>query len=101
MINVIVTYTVEDEFVATNKENIRLFLKEFEKLENERFSYQVLLQEDGQTFVHISKYADKEIQEKLLNLPQFLIFQKQRDDSGLLLPPVIQTCEFIGSKGKF
>ena len=39
MISVQVTYTVNDEYVNTNKELIQKFLKDFKKLDNSQFLY--------------------------------------------------------------
>ncbi len=101
MINVIVTYSVKDNFVETNKINIKKFLIDFKNLDQKRFSYSVLLKNDGLTFVHISKYSDKEIQNELLNVATFLDFQKQRDESGLNNSQKIEVLEFLGSSGNF
>ncbi len=81
MINVIVSYRVPKEFVETNKANIEAFLNDFKNLNQSQFSYQVLQKEDEQTFIHISKYENPEIQKELLNVPSFIDFQKQRDES--------------------
>ena len=97
MINVIVSYTVQPGFVESNKNNIRLFLKDFQELDTHHFSYEVLLKEDGVTFVHISSYENKDIQQQILNVPSFLEFQRKRDESGLNDSHKVAVMEFIGS----
>ncbi|NIF04268.1 hypothetical protein F3J23_02345 [Chryseobacterium sp. Tr-659] len=83
MINVIVSYTVNPEFVPRNKENIQIFLNDFKNLDQSAFEYKVFVKEDGVTFVHYSNYINEEIQHEVLNVPSFKEFQKLRDESGL------------------
>lgn len=83
MINVIVSYTVNPEFVPTNKANIQKFLDDFKNLDQSAFEYKVYLKEDGVTFVHYSNYSNEEVQHEVLNVPSFKEFQRLRDESGL------------------
>ncbi|PWN60637.1 hypothetical protein [Chryseobacterium oncorhynchi] len=83
MINVIVSYTVNPEFVPTNKANIQTFLDDFKNLDQSAFEYKVYLKEDGVTFVHYSNYSNEEVQHEVLNVPSFKEFQRLRDESGL------------------
>ncbi|PWN70361.1 hypothetical protein C1631_010325 [Chryseobacterium phosphatilyticum] len=83
MINVIVTYTVNPEFVPANKINIQKFLDDFKKLDQSTFEYKVYAKEDGVTFVHYSNYINEEVQHEVLNVPSFKEFQMLRDESGL------------------
>lgn len=83
MINVIVTYTVQPEFVSENKANIQKFLDDFKKLDHTTFEYKVYLKEDGVTFLHYSNYINEEVQHEVLNVPSFKEFQRLRDESGL------------------
>ena len=83
MINVIVSYTVNPEFVSENKINIQKFLDDFKNLDPAGFEYKVYLKEDGVTFLHYSNYISEEIQHEVLNVPSFKEFQKLRDESGL------------------
>ncbi|GAB0156018.1 hypothetical protein CHRYSEOSP005_12800 [Chryseobacterium sp. Alg-005] len=83
MINVVVTYTVNPEFVSENKVNIQKFLDDFEKLDQSTFEYKVYLKEDGVTFLHYSNYINEEVQHEVLNVPSFKEFQRLRDESGL------------------
>ncbi len=83
MIIVKVSYTVKAEYVQKNRENIKLFMADFQKLKSSDFRYNIYLMDDGTTFVHLSHFKDKDIQNQLLAVPSFKEFQKQRDDSGL------------------
>lgn len=97
MIAVQVTYKIKSDFVETNKSNISAFLADFKEMQTSRFLYHVYVKEDGQTFVHLSMYENEEIQQHILNTPSFLAFQKQRDESGLIEPPVIEALKHLGS----
>ena len=96
MIVVKVTYTVNDEYVNTNKELIQKFLTDFKKLDSTQFLYSILQTEDGKTFIHTSQYKNKEIQQILLNTPSFLRFQEQRD-KNLVSDPKIEFLSYVGA----
>lgn len=83
MINVIVTYTVNPEYVSENKTHIQKFLEDFKNLDQEAFEYKVYVKEDGVTFLHYSNYINEEVQHEVLNVPSFKEFQRLRDESGL------------------
>lgn len=100
MINVVVTYTIPEDFVPQNEENIAAFLKDFEQLNQSQFSYRIL-KGNGNTFIHISKYANQEIQHQLLNIPSFLEFQRQRDESCEDIKQTIEAFDFVSESGNF
>lgn len=97
MISVKVSYTVKPDFVAQNKQNINLFLADFKKLSAANFLYNVYLKADGLTFLHVSMYENEATQQQVLNVPSFLQFQKERDESGLADTHQIETLQHIGS----
>ena len=97
MISVKVSYTVNPDFVAQNKANIKIFLEEFKKLNPSDFKYEVFLCDDGITFLHLSSYKNEEIQNYILNVPSFKNFQKERDESGLNNSHNFEMLEHIGS----
>lgn len=97
MISVKVSYTVKPDFVSQNKQNINAFLADLKKLKHIQFLYNVYLQEDGLTFLHISMYENEEAQQAILTTPSFLEFQKQRDESGLAINPVVEKLNLFGS----
>lgn len=96
MIVVKVTYTVHDKYVNANKERIQDFLADFKKLDNTQFSYAVFQKEDDKTFVHLSQYQNKDIQQQLLNTASFVYFQEQRD-KNLDSEPQIEFLNLIGN----
>jgi hypothetical protein len=97
MISVHTSYTVKAEFVQKNKENIALFLSDFKNLPQCNFLYNVFIKEDSLTFVHIAMYESEQDQNTVLNVPSFLQFQKERDESGLNETPKIEFIELVGS----
>ena len=97
MITVTVTYEVKPDFVQMNKQNITKFLDDFRKLNPSDFRYNVYLQNDGVTFVHLSTYRNEEIQTKILNVESFKFFQKERDESGLNNTHKIEVLSVVGS----
>ena len=97
MLFVKVTYTVKPEFIQRNQENINLFMADFKKLNSDEFRYTVFLGNDGKTFIHVSMYQNEEIQKRLLDVPLFKSFQKQRDESGLEGEPEIEVMNLVAS----
>jgi hypothetical protein len=97
MKSVKVNYTVKSEFVSHNLENINAFMKDFRKLNRADFHYTVYLCEDGKTFMHLSTYANDEIQKQVLDVESFKSFQRQRDESGLEGSHKIETLRFIAA----
>jgi hypothetical protein len=78
-----VTYTIHKDFVPENLQNIRTFMTDFRRMQNDDFRYAVFQSEDGQTFLHLSMYANDEIQKQVLAIDSFKTFQQRRDASGL------------------
>jgi hypothetical protein len=92
-----VTYTVKPEFVPKNLENINSFMKDFRKITSMGFRYTVYQCEDGKTFMHLSGYANDEIQKQVLAVESFKSFQRQRDESGLEGSHKIEELKFVAS----
>lgn len=101
MITVKVTYGVKKEFAAKNKENIGVFMADFQAMDSEDFKYDVYILDDETTFVHISCYANKQIQEQVLSTPSFIQFQQQRDDSGLMVAHHIEVLHGFASSHNY
>ena len=97
MISVIVSYTVNPEFVEQNKQHIQQFLKDLKALDTSGFEYNVYTKEDDLTFVHHSIYKDEKIQTEVLNVPSFKEFQRLRDESGLHDSHKVEVLTLVGS----
>lgn len=99
MIVVKVTYTVKEAYITSNKEKIQAFLSDFQQFDTSQFSYTIFEMEDKRTFVHLSQYENKAIQQALLAVPSFIAFQQSRDEN-LLSEPKIEFLELVGSTVK-
>lgn len=97
MITSQVTYTVDPEFVAANKKLIAGFLEDFKSLKHLAFMYNVLVKQDGVTFVHISMYETEAVQQEISGRDSFKAFQEARDASGLKGEVVVEALDLIGS----
>jgi hypothetical protein len=97
MISVKVSYTVKPAFAVQNQQNIKTFLADFKQLKQLKFLYNVYLQDDGLTFLHISMYENEDVQQAILAVPSFLKFQKERDESSLTIESKIELISLIGS----
>ena len=97
MKSVKVTYTVKSEFAPKNQENINSFMKDFRKLASADFRYAVYLCDDGKSFMHLSMYANDEIQKQVLDIDSFKSFQRQRDESGLEGSHRVETLQLVAS----
>ncbi|MGD0728745.1 MAG: hypothetical protein ABR981_01580 [Candidatus Micrarchaeaceae archaeon] len=71
-----VEYTAREDFVKTNKENIRAVMDELRGL-NADVKYFVSLKENGRTFVHIAMSRDEEASNIIPNLESFKKFKEQ------------------------
>lgn len=100
MINITAKYTVTPDFTDDNRRNIETFLMAFRELDHTKFRYQIFVEEDEVTFWHRAAYADEEIQQQLLTVPEFVEFQKQRDQN-LQGEVELKTLKFQGSAGSF
>ena len=92
-----VTYTVKSGFAQKNQENIQVFMRELEKINNPDIRYIAYLGEDGKTFTHVATYQSDEAQKLLLELGSFKTFQQQRDESGLEVLPKIEAIKAVAS----
>jgi len=95
MIIVKVTYTVNAGFVEQNQQNIAAFMADFREIAGNEFHYNIYLQADGQTFVHLSHFGNKEIQQSALNTASFKRFQQERDNLGLVSPAQIEELSLV------
>ncbi|MCS3800648.1 hypothetical protein [Niastella sp. OAS944] len=92
-----VTYTVSAEFLATNQENVRKFVKDIEALNNPAIRYISYLAADKKTFIHIGAFDNDEAQQQFLALPSFKSFQQQRNASGLEAPENFELLEVVAA----
>jgi hypothetical protein len=92
-----VQYTVKEEYVETNKANIRQVMVDLRETNNTDIQYSAWLLDDGVTFVHLVMRANDEAQKTVNELPSFQEFQRQLKASGPVAPPNAENLTYVGS----
>jgi hypothetical protein len=92
-----VQYTVKEEYVETNKANIRRVMADLREINNPNIIYSVFLLDDGKSFVHLVMRVDDEAQKTVSELPSFQEFQRQLKESGPEAPPKAENLTLVGS----
>jgi hypothetical protein len=92
-----VQYTVKEEYVETNKANIRQVMVDLRETNNTDILYSAWLLDDGVTFVHLVMRANDEAQKTVNELPSFQEFQRQLKASGPVAPPNAENLTYVGS----
>ena len=96
-----VTYTVKPDFVSQNKKNVAAFITDLAKNSDRSLRYMAFLGKDGKTFTHLALYENDEAQKTLFDLPSFKFFQKQRNESGLEVSPLIEEINLVAASFNF
>ncbi|NDI97802.1 hypothetical protein GWA97_01760 [Flavobacterium sp. LaA7.5] len=92
-----VTYTMPDDFISQNQENIRAFMNDFKRIDASLFQYNVYQSSNRKTFIHLSHFNDEKIQKAVLSVSSFVSFQEKRDAGGLESAPLIEVLHFMES----
>jgi hypothetical protein len=92
-----VQYTVKEEYVETNKANIRRVMADLREINSPDITYSAFLLDDGKSFVHLVLRVDDEAQKILGDLPSFQEFQRQLKESGPEAPPKAENLTLVGS----
>jgi hypothetical protein len=92
-----VQYTVKEEYVETNKTNIRRVMADLREINNPNITYSAFLLDDGKSFIHFVMRVDDEAQKTLNDLPSFQEFQRQLKESGPEVPPQVENLTLVGS----
>jgi len=92
-----VQYTVKEEYVETNKANIRQIMADLREINNPDIQYSAFLLNDGVTFVHLVMRVNDEAQKTVSELPSFQEFQRQLRESGPEAPPNAENLTLVGS----
>ena len=92
-----VQYTVKEEYVETNKANIRQIMTDLREINNPDIQYSAFLLDDGVTFVHLVMRINDEAQKTVSELPSFQEFQRQLKESGPEAPPNAESLTLVGS----
>jgi hypothetical protein len=90
-----VEYTVKEDFVETNKQNISAVMKELKDLKA-AVKYFVSIKENGRTFVHIAISRDEKSSSIIPNLEAFKKF-KEELNTGIESPPNSENLDIVNS----
>ncbi|KPK28483.1 MAG: hypothetical protein AMJ61_02205 [Desulfobacterales bacterium SG8_35_2] len=82
-----VSYTVQQDYVDTNKRNIEKVMNDLRELNHPGMKYASFLEPDGKTFMHFAMYPDEQTLQILNNLPSFITFRKALKESMPEVPP--------------
>ena len=82
-----VEYTVKQEFVEQNKENIKRVMDKLKENPIPGMMYSTYMKDDGKTFVHINIAKDAETLSKLNDVAEFGEFRKALKESDPINPP--------------
>jgi len=91
-----IQYTVKDNFVSRNRENIVRVMAELRKLNPKELRYSSFLKKDGKTFVHLV-IGSKESTELITGLESFQKFLSDLQKSGVEIQPEFSELILVGS----
>lgn len=92
-----VTYTVQPEYVETNKTNIKRVMDRLKSDPISGMQYASFTLDDGVTFVHINMAKDQETMNKLQELEEFNEFRSQLKASGPVSPPTSENLNLVAA----
>ncbi|MAG02155.1 hypothetical protein CMI42_02360 [Candidatus Pacearchaeota archaeon] len=93
-----VEYTVREDYIETNKENIKAVIEELKSLGDKGVKYFVSNQ--GNKFIHFAIFQNKEATNIVPNLESFKKFREQLK-TGAKTPPVSEDLELVDSSFPF
>ena len=97
MVVVKVQYTVSDDYVETNKRNIRQVMTDLRELKNDGIRYSAFVEEDGHSFMHFAVYPDEATLGIVTDLPAFKKFQMELKASNPISPPKAENYSLVAS----
>ena len=81
-----VTYQVQPEFAAKNKQNIETVMSDLRAIGNPNTKYATYVEEDGVSFMHFAQYPDEETAKIVQGLDSFKKFQTELKESKPAAP---------------
>lgn len=91
-----VQYTVRADYVETNKQNIKAVVSELRNMGDTGVKYSVFIEEDGNSFVHLSILRDEAASKVISSLDSFKKFREQLN-TGAVSQPVSVDLEIVDS----
>ena len=92
-----VQYTVKEDYVETNKKNIKQVMSELKELNNAGIKYSSYILNDGKTFVHLGIYSDEAAMTVVTSLDSFKKFQMGLKESRPEAPPQSDDLNLVAS----
>ena len=96
-----VSYTVKQEYVETNKKNIKQVMSDLRELNNPGIKYASFQEDDGRTFMHFAMYPDEETAQIIPELPSFKKFVSELKASCPEILPKTSTLTVFDSAYDF
>ena len=96
-----VQYTLQQSFVAQNKQNISKVMEELRSLNNPGIRYSSCVLDDGKTFMHLVICQDEEAFKVIGSLESFKHFQEELKASNPEVPPKPENLTLVGSSYDF
>ena len=96
-----VQYTVKDDYVQKNKENIKKVMGDLRAMNNPNIKYSSFLLDDGKTFVHFAMYPDQETGNIVSELDSFITFRAELKASEPEVPPKAENLSLVASAWEF
>ncbi len=96
-----VQYTVKDDYVQKNKENISKVMADLRAMNNPNIKYSSFLLEDGKTFLHFAMYPDQQTGNIVSELPSFNTFRAELKASEPEIPPKAENLSLVASAWEF
>lgn len=96
-----VQYTTTKQFAETNKSNIKLIVKELEKLKHKGIKYNTFVLPDGKTFMHLDYFENEEAHNVLTSLESFKKFSEELWASSMEAEPKLELLDLVASTELF
>ncbi len=92
-----VRYTVQEEYAATNKENIEKVMADVRRLNRPGMKYCTFVLDDGVTFIHWAIFETEEDNKALGELASFNQFRMALKASNPVSPPQPENMSLVAS----
>ncbi len=92
-----VQYTVQDDYVETNKRNIEQVMADLRDLNNAGIKYSSYQLEDHRTFMHFAVFPDDETSKILSDLKSFNKSRQELKASQPEVPPKAESLTMVAS----
>ena len=96
-----VEYTVKDDYVQKNRENIEKVMSDLKAMNNPNIKYSSFTLDDGKTFVHFAMYPDQETSDIVSELESFITFRQELKASIPEVPPRAENLSLVASAWEF